>query len=101
LLEREESKDFHQEHHKPKDQENPKIEPLFLTDLGGESKRKEPRRVHACIPHEIPKRKVSKPPQEIRQEKAPKITKKEKREEHDQGLSNHAKSSTHTTKVHA
>jgi hypothetical protein len=28
-------------------------------DLGGESKGKEPRRVHAYIPHQIPKRKIS------------------------------------------
>jgi hypothetical protein len=38
----------------------------LLTNLGGESKRKEPREVHAYIPHQIPKRKVAKPPQEIR-----------------------------------
>jgi hypothetical protein len=37
----------------------------LLTDLGGESMGKEPRRVHAYTPHQIPKRKVSKPPQEI------------------------------------
>jgi hypothetical protein len=40
--------------------------------LGGESKGKEPRRVHAYIPQQIPKRKTSK----ALQEKAPKITKK-------------------------
>jgi hypothetical protein len=67
----------------------------LLMDLGGESKGKEPRRVQAYIPHQIPKRKVSKPPQEIRQERAPKITKKEKQERHIQALRNHAKSSIH------
>jgi hypothetical protein len=46
------------------------------------------------------KRKVSKPPQEIRQEKAPKFTKKEKRERHNQALRNHVESSIHTMKVH-
>jgi hypothetical protein len=60
---------------------NPKIKPPLLTDLGGEPKGKEPRRVRAYIPHQIPKRKVSKPPHEIRQEKAPKITKKGKTED--------------------
>jgi hypothetical protein len=69
-------------------------------DLGGESKRKEPRRVHACIPHQIQKRKVSNPPQENHQDKALKFTKKEKRERHNQALRNHAESSIHTMKVH-
>jgi hypothetical protein len=69
-------------------------------ELGGESKGKEPQRVQAYISHQIPKRKASKPPQENRQEKAPKITKKEKWEEHHQDLRNHAESSIHTTKVH-
>jgi hypothetical protein len=45
-------------------------------DLGGESKKKEPRRVHACIPQQIPKRKALKTLQENHQEKAPNITKK-------------------------
>jgi hypothetical protein len=46
-------------------------------DLGGESKGKEPRRVHAYIPQQIPKRKASKTLQENHQEKALKNTKKE------------------------
>jgi hypothetical protein len=68
--------------------------------LGGESKGKEPQRVHAYIPQQIPKRKTLKALQENRQEKAPKITKKENREELKQALRNHAKSSIHTMKVH-
>jgi hypothetical protein len=68
--------------------------------LGGKSKGKEPRGVHAYIPYQIPKRKVSKPPQEIRQEKAPKITKKEKRERHISALRNHTELSIHTNEVH-
>jgi hypothetical protein len=32
----------------------------LLTDLGGESKGKEPRRVNTYIPHQIPKRKATK-----------------------------------------
>jgi hypothetical protein len=43
-----------------------------------ESKRKEPRRFQAYIPHQIPQGKVSNPSQENLQEKAPKITKKGK-----------------------
>jgi hypothetical protein len=35
----------------------------LLTNLGGESKGKEPRRVHAYIPHQIAKKKASKSPQ--------------------------------------
>jgi hypothetical protein len=68
--------------------------------LGGESKEKEPRRVHAYIPQQIVERKVSKSLQEKHQEKAPKFTKKENREELKQALRNHAESSIHTMKVH-
>jgi hypothetical protein len=46
----------------------------LLTDLGGESKGKEPRRVQAYIPHQIPKRKALKSFQENHQGRAPKIT---------------------------
>jgi hypothetical protein len=62
----------------------------LITDLGGESKGKEPQRNQAYIPHQIPKRKASKSLQENRQEKAPKITKKNEREQHIQALRNHA-----------
>jgi hypothetical protein len=72
----------------------------LLTDLGGESKGKEPQRVQAYSPHQIPKRKASKPPQEKRQERAPKITKNETRERHIQALRNHVESSIHTKEVH-
>jgi hypothetical protein len=61
----------------PRTKKTPKSSP-FLTDLRGESKRKEPRRFHAYIPQQIPKRMASKSLQENRQEKAPKITKKGK-----------------------
>jgi hypothetical protein len=65
------------------------------------SQGKEPRRVHAYIPYQIPKRKVSNPPQENCQEKALKITKK-KMEGGDQhnALRNHAESFIHIMKVH-
>jgi hypothetical protein len=68
--------------------------------LGGESKGKEPRRVHAYIPQQIVERKASKSLQGKLQEKAPKITKKENQEELKQALRNHAESSIHTMKVH-
>jgi hypothetical protein len=68
--------------------------------LGGESKGKEPQRVHAYIPQQILKRKASKTLQENSQEKTPKITKKENWEELKQALRNHAESSIHTMKVH-
>jgi hypothetical protein len=72
----------------------------LLTDLGGESQPKEPRRVPTNFPHQIPKRKVPKTPQEKHQERAPKITTKNNWEHHNKALRNHTESSIHTTKVH-
>jgi hypothetical protein len=66
------------------------IAPL-LTDLEGESRRKEPRRAHAYTPHQIPKRKASKSFRENLQEKAP----KNERGQHIQALRNHTESSIH------
>jgi hypothetical protein len=77
----------------------PNLAPL-LTDLGGESQPKESRRVPTNSPHQIPKSKVPKTPQEKHQERAPKITTKNNREQHNKALRNHAESSIHTTKVH-
>jgi hypothetical protein len=51
-------------------------------------------------PHQIPKRKDPEIHQEIHQERAPKITTKNKREQHNQALRNHAESSIHTKEVH-
>jgi hypothetical protein len=51
----------------------------LLTDLGGESQPKEPRRVPTNFPHQIPKRKVPKTTQRNHQERAPKITTKNNR----------------------
>jgi hypothetical protein len=82
---------------KPKTTKTPKLSPFF-TDLERESKGKVPRRIHAYIPQQIPKKTASKSLQENCQEKAPKITKKENREEHNQALRNHAESSIHTMK---
>jgi hypothetical protein len=57
-------------------QQNPQNRATFLTNLGGESKGKEPRSVHAYIPQQIRKKTASKSLPENRQEKPPKITKK-------------------------
>jgi hypothetical protein len=72
----------------------------LLTDLGGESQPKEPRRVPTNFPYQIPKRMVPKTTQGNHQERAPKITAKNNREQHIQTLRNHAESSIHATKVH-
>jgi hypothetical protein len=72
----------------------------LLTDLGGESQPKGPQRVTTNFPHQIPKRKVPKTTQRNHQERAPKITTKNNREQHIQTLRNHAESSIHATKVH-
>jgi hypothetical protein len=72
----------------------------LLTDLGEKSKGKEPRGVHAYIHHQMPKRKVSKLPQENHPKNASKITKKKKWERHNPALRNHIESSIHTMKVY-
>jgi hypothetical protein len=56
-------------------QRKPQNRAPFLTDLGGKSIGKEPRRVHAYIPQQIIERKDSKSLREKCQEKAPKFTK--------------------------
>jgi hypothetical protein len=68
--------------------------------LGRESQAKEPRRVPTNFPHQIPKSKVLKTPQENHQERALKITTKNNREQHNKALRNHVESSIHTKKVH-
>jgi hypothetical protein len=68
--------------------------------LGGESKANEPRRVHTNFPHQIPKNKVLKTHQKNQQERVPKITTKNNREQHNKALRNHAESSIHTKEVH-
>jgi hypothetical protein len=72
----------------------------LLTDFREGSQGKEPRRVRACIPNQIPKRKVSNPPQENHQEKALKITKKENGGNQHNALRNHVESFVHNMKVH-
>jgi hypothetical protein len=72
----------------------------LLKDLGGESQPKEPRRVAKNFPHQVPKSKDPKTTQRNHQERAPKITTKDNREQHIQALRYHAESSIHATKVH-
>jgi hypothetical protein len=52
------------------------------------------------FPHQIPKSKVPKAPQENLQERAPKITTKNNQEQHNKALRNHTESSIHTKEVH-
>jgi hypothetical protein len=68
--------------------------------LGGESKAKEPRRVHTNFPHQIPKSKVPKTHRENHQERDLKNTTKNNREQHNKALRNHVESSIHTKEVH-
>jgi hypothetical protein len=68
--------------------------------LGEESQPKERRRVPTNLPHEFPKSKVLKIPQENHQEMALKITTKNNEEQHNKALKNHAESSIHATKDH-
>jgi hypothetical protein len=69
-------------------------------DLGGDSKAKEPRRVHMNFPYQMPKSKVPKTHQENHQERAQKITTKNNREQHNKALRNNAESSIQTKEVH-
>jgi hypothetical protein len=68
--------------------------------FGRGTQPKEPRRVPTNFPHQIPKSKVPKTPRENHQEREPKITNKNNREQHIQTLRNHAESSVHATKIH-
>jgi hypothetical protein len=68
----------------PKTPKAPKSSPL-THEFGRESKVKEPQRVHTNFPHQIPKSKVPKTHQENHQERAPKITTKNNREQHNKG----------------
>jgi hypothetical protein len=83
----------------PRTRKTPKSS-SFTHGLGGESQPKEQRRVPANFPHQTPKRKVPKTTQRNHQERAPKITTKNNREQHIQTSRNHAESSIHATKVH-
>jgi hypothetical protein len=69
-------------------------------DLGGETKAKEPRRVHTNFPIKSPKARSRKHANKTTKKRAPKITTKNNREQHNKALRNHAESSIHTKEVH-
>jgi hypothetical protein len=83
----------------PRTPKTPKSSPL-THGFGRGIKGKKPRRVPTYFPHQIPKSKVWKTHQENHQKRAPKITTKNNREEHNKALRNHAKSSIHTKEVY-
>jgi hypothetical protein len=68
--------------------------------LVGESKAKELHRVHTNFPYQILKSKVPKTHRENHQERAPKITTKNNREQHNKALRNNVESSIQTKEVH-
>jgi hypothetical protein len=68
--------------------------------LGGESKEKEPQRVHTNFPHQIAKSKVPKNTEKNNQERALKITTMNNWEQHNKALRNHVESSIHSKEVH-
>jgi hypothetical protein len=83
----------------PRTPKAPKSSPLthgFGRGINGKRTRKGSH-IH---PPQNPKGKVPKTHQEIHQERAPKITTKNKREQHNQDLRNHAESFIHTKEVH-
>jgi hypothetical protein len=83
----------------PTTPKTPKSSPLTHR-FGRGLKAKEPRRVHTNFNHQIPKSKVVKTHRENHQERAPKITTKNNREQHNKAFRNHAESSIHTKEVH-
>jgi hypothetical protein len=84
----------------PRTRKTPKSSP-FTHGLGrGMTAQRTMNGSHKFL-HQIPKSKVPKTTEGNHQERAPKITTKNNREQHIQTLRNHAKSSIHATKVHA
>jgi hypothetical protein len=73
----------------PRTPETPKSSPL-THGFGRGVKGKRTTTVHTYISHQIPKSKVPKTHQEIHQERAPKIITKNKQEQHNKALINHA-----------
>jgi hypothetical protein len=82
----------------PRTPKNPKTSP-FAHGFGRGIKWKRTTKDSCIHPHQIPKRMVPRSLQENRQETAPKITKKNKQEQHIQALRNHAESSIHHQEV--
>jgi hypothetical protein len=82
----------------PRTPKTPKSRPL-THGFGRRIKGKRTKRVHTYSSHQIPKSKVLKTHQESHQERAPKITTKNYREQHNKALRNHAESSIHTKEI--
>jgi hypothetical protein len=78
----------------------PKLSPLTC-GFGRGIKGKRTTKGSHEFTHQIPKNKVPKTHRENHQEKAPKITTKNNREQHNKALRNHAESSIQTKVVHA
>jgi hypothetical protein len=83
----------------PRTPKTPKLSPL-TRGFGRGIKGKRTTKGHTNSPHQITKSKVPKTHREKHQERAPKITTKNNREQHIKALRNHAESSIHTKEVH-
>jgi hypothetical protein len=83
----------------PRTRKTPKLSP-FTHGFGRGITAQRTTKGSTHFPHQIPKRKVPKTTQRKHQERAPKITTKNNREQHIRTLRNHAESSIHATKVH-
>jgi hypothetical protein len=83
----------------PRTLKTPKLSPL-THEFGRGIKGKSTTKGSHIFPHQIPKSKVPKTHRENHQERAPKITSKNNREQHNKALRNHVESSIHTKEVH-
>jgi hypothetical protein len=83
----------------PRTPKTPKSSPLTHGFWRGIKGKRTTKGSHK-FPHQIPKSKVPKTPQENHQERAPKITHKNNREQHNKALRNHAESYINTKEVH-
>jgi hypothetical protein len=99
-LNHEESKDFRQEHTKPYDNENPKIEPLFSRIWEGNRKEKNNDGFMHTSPNKSPRKQPRNLSKKITKKRLRKSPKRQNWEELKQALRNHAESSIHTMKVH-
>jgi hypothetical protein len=83
----------------PRTQKTPKSSPFTHGFGRGITGQRTTKGSHK-FPPSNPQEKVLKTTQEKHQERAPKITTKNNREQHNKALRNHAESSIHATKVH-
>jgi hypothetical protein len=83
----------------PRTPKTPKLSPL-TQGFGRGIKDQRTTKASHKFPHQKPESKVPKTHRENHQERAPKITTKNNREQHTKALRNHAESSIHTKEVH-